>query len=173
MNSAILAGLLSAISLVWSAQTPCDLELLRQINSKDNDRYYQRDKDRCEGVYLQQVAATFGEMLVASLTASGRTPTQWPANAPLTLRWSQFADGDVHIQAFALVPRKHFRLDVIRGAVAFYDWSTSLVAKYLIPSETGLIAWTVAQVNNRNQRVYLPVAIGSEQPKGCSNWDST
>lgn len=167
MNAATVAVTLSALSLVCSAQAPCDLELVRQTNPNDKDRYVQRDKDRCEGVYLQLVSGTVGELLVASLTAPSGGPMQWPAIGALTLRWNQFSGGDVHIQAFPLVPRKHFRLDVLRRAVASYDWNTNLVAKYLAPAEVGLVAWTIAPVNGRNQRVYLPLAVGSSgAPRG-------
>ena len=167
MKLAITVVLLPVLSLVSSAQTPCDLELVRQTNPKDNDRYVQRDKDRCEGVYLQQVAGTVGDLLVASLTAPVAGLVQWPANGTLTLRWNQFASGNVHIQAFPLVPRKYFRLDVVRSAAASYDWNTNLVAKYLTPAEAGLVAWTIAQINGRNERVYLPMGVGSSGvPKG-------
>jgi hypothetical protein len=162
----MIAVILLAGSLVCSAQTPCDSDLVRQTNPSDNDRYFQRDRDRCEGVYLQQVAGTVGELLVASITAPGQAPVLWPANRPLTLSWNPFPGGDVHIQAFPLVPRKHFRLDVVSGAVESYDWNTSLVAKYLTPAETGFVAWTLAQINGRKQRVYLPMSLGSGPPKG-------
>jgi hypothetical protein len=167
MYSAVLAVSLSAVSLVCFAQAPCDLDLIRQTNPQDSDRYLARDKDRCEGVYLQQVSATVGELLVASLTASGGGPAQWPASGALALRWNQSSSGDVHIQAFPLVPRKHFRLDVLRGEATTYDWNTILVKRYLAPSETGLVAWTIAPVNGRKQRIYLPITVGSsEAPKG-------
>jgi hypothetical protein len=159
-----LSSILSSISL---AQAPCDLDLVSQTNIRDNDRYFQRYKDRCEGVYLQQVAGTIGDLLVASLTASDGGPTQWPESGALTLRWNQFSTGDVHIQAFPLVPRKHFRLDVLSAPSASYDWRTSLVAKYLAPVEVGVVAWTSSQINGRNQRVYLPIAVGPAGiPKG-------
>jgi hypothetical protein len=160
---AILVASLTAIPLVCSAQTPCDLELVHQTDPKDNDRYMQREKDRCEGVYLQNVSSTIGDLLVASLTGSGRS-RQWPGGGGLALHWNQFSGGDVHIQALPLVPRKHFRLDVLTGAVTSYEWNTNLVAKYLTPDQIGLVAWTTSTVNGHGERVYLPIAVGASGP---------
>jgi hypothetical protein len=74
---------------------------------------------------------------------------------------NQFSSGDVHIQAFPLVPRKYFRLDVSTRAVASYEWNTNLVAKYLTPDQTGLVAWTTAIINGHSKRVYLPIAVAA------------
>jgi len=166
MKPTIVFLLLSAISQVCSAQTQCDLEVIRQADPKDRDHYFQRDKNRCEGVYLEQVAGTVGSLLVASLTGRRGVLAQWPVNGPLTFRWNQFASGEVHIQAFPVVPRKFFRLDVFERGAAEYAWNTDLVAKYLTPAEVGLVAWTLAPIDGRNQRVYLPIAVGSGAPKG-------
>jgi hypothetical protein len=160
---AILVASLAVIPLVCSAQVPCDLELVHQTDPKDNDRYMQREKDRCEGVYLENYASTVGDLLVASLTTRERS-RQWPAGGPLALRWNQFPGADVHLQAFPLVPRKHFRLDVRAGAVTSYEWNTNLVAKYLTPDQTGLVVWTTSTVNAHGE---LPIAVGpSGSPSG-------
>ena len=172
IKSTITFILATTIASLCPGQTPCDSELVRQANPNDRDRYSQREKDRCEGVYLQQVSGTIGELLVVSLTTAGARLAQWPSNGALPLRWNFFAaSSEVHIQAFPIVPRKHFRMDVVRGAVESpvesYDWNTNLVAKYLAPSEAGLVSWTLAQINGRRQRVYLPMAVGtSAVPKG-------
>jgi hypothetical protein len=140
---------------------PCNPDLLRQTNSKDQDRYSQREKDRCEGVYLEQVAGAVGDLLVASLTTAGKLPVQWPANGPLRLQWHSPVTGPVHIQAFPVVPRKYFRLDVVSDAGSSYDWNTGIISRYLTPSETGVVAWTTTQVNGRDQRIYLPLVVGA------------
>ena len=161
MNRALLAASLFAISLVCSAQAPCDVELLHQADPNDKDRYSQREKDRCEGVYLQNVSSTVGQILVASVTATSGGPWQWPAGGRLALHWNQFSNGDVHIQAFPLVPQKHYRLDVLTRAVSTYEWNTDLVAKHLAPDQTGLVAWTIAAINGNSRRVYLPMRVGT------------
>jgi hypothetical protein len=167
MNAVLIVGTFTAISLACSAQSPCDTELVVQTNPNDGDRYTQRDKDRCEGVYLQRVAGTVGNLLVASLSSAGGRLTQWPSTGKLTLRWNQFSGGPVHIQAFSLVPRKHFRLDVLSNGATSYDWNTNLAGKYLALSEAGVVAWTIAPVNGYNQRVYLPLSpVSGKAPKG-------
>jgi hypothetical protein len=161
MRRAILVVSLVVIPLVCSAQAPCDPELVHQTDPNDKDRYALREKDRCEGVYLQNVSGTVGDLLVASLTGASEGSWAWPAAGDLALRWHQFSAGDVHIQAFPLVPRKYFRLDVLPGAVASYEWNTDLVAKYLAPNQTGLVAWSITAISGHNERVYLPMAIGA------------
>jgi hypothetical protein len=158
MSRAIMVASFIAIPLICSAQAPCDPELVQQTDPKDSDRYTQRETGRCEGVYLQNVSSTVGELLVASLTANEQ-PQRWFGGG-LVLRWNQFSRTDVHIQAFPLVPRKHYRLDVQTGAVTSYEWNTTLVEKYLTPDQTGLVAWTTTTIDGRNQRVYLPIAVG-------------
>jgi hypothetical protein len=165
MKIVIVAVLIHTTRLACIAQTPCDSDLI--TNLRDNDRYLQRGADRCEGVYLQQVAGTVGDILVASLTCPIGGLTHWPASGALTLRWNRFSGSDVHIQAFPVVPRKHFRLDVVKGSIDSYEWHTDLAEKYLAPAEAGLVVWTVTPINGRNQRVYLPLAIGSSgTPRG-------
>jgi hypothetical protein len=49
---------LIAIPFRCHAQSPCDPELLQQSDPTDIDRYSQRGKDRCEGIYLQKVSSS-------------------------------------------------------------------------------------------------------------------
>jgi hypothetical protein len=151
------------LSITCFAQ--CDPELTARTNPKNRDRYSQRG-DRCEGVYLEQVSGTIGDLLIASLTASRTRLSSWPSAGPLTLRWNPVAESDVHIQAFPIVPRKFFRLDVVKKFIKAYVWDTSLVEKYLAPAETGIVAWTSVAVNGAPARLYLPVAFGDVSDLG-------
>ncbi len=147
-----------AAGCVAAAQTsegPCDEELLKLVNSKDPDRYMDR-KGRCEGLYSQDVAGSFGNLLVASLTVGKAVSGPWPPR--LTVQCSYKEPVQVHIQAFPLQPRTFYRLDAMaRGSEVNYEWNTDVIAKYIQPGNVGLVAWASATVNARPQRVYLPV----------------
>jgi hypothetical protein len=137
-------------------KAPCDTDLLRETNPRDADRYRDRG-GRCEGLYAEQVSGTFGNLLVASLTAGNATPGAWTAR-PLTVQCQYKEPAEVHIQAFPLQPRTFYRLDAVeRGSTISYNWDTEVIARYLKPTNVGLVAWTFAMVDGRTQRVYLPV----------------
>ncbi len=141
---------------------PCDSELLRQVNRKDDDRYRVRG-DRCEGLYNEQVGGSFGNLLVASLTAGGIPANAWPPTKPVTVQCRYKEPVDVHIQAFPLQPRTYYRLDAVkRGSEIAFQWDTEVVAKYLKPANVGLVAWASTMVDGRRQRVYLPVRAAAE-----------
>lgn len=149
--------LLAVVSFGQAQEGPCDAELLSQVNRKDDDRYRVRG-DRCEGLYNEQVGGSFGNLLVASLTA-GRIPANaWPPAKAVTVQCRYKEAVDVHIQAFPLQPRTYYRLDTVkRGSAIAYQWDTGVVAKYLKPANVGLVAWASTMVDGRRQRVYLPV----------------
>ena len=96
---------LCASAVPVSPQSSCDPNL----RSKVDDPYgYRQRSDRCEGVYVQEVSAA---LWVASFT---REPSQLPPQPPsLRLNWSA-RDAEVHLQANALRPRVHYRMDAAR-----------------------------------------------------------
>ena len=143
---------------------PCDPELKSKADPLDKSGYMERAKgERCEGTYLQQAAATYGGLWIASLTASRAALTKWPGALPL--EWRSLGSGSVRIQAFPLRPRTYYRADVTRPAgSSSYQWNTDLIANRLPPAEVGLVAWTETPVNGRPQRVYLPVSTQKAPP---------
>jgi len=147
--------LLASVMLAIGAESPCDGDLLRQVNRNDADRYQPRGNDRCEGVYLDPVSNN-GRLWIASLTSGAMPPAKW--QGPLQLQWNGYRSAGVTLQAYSLRPRFYYRLDSARPAgVDRFGWPTDMVAKYLPPHEVGLVAFTTATVDGRQSRVYLPL----------------
>ncbi len=69
-------------------------------------------------------------------------------------RWRPVVSGQQHLPVPGPPPHDH-------GPGSFYDWNTTLAQRYLGLAETGLVAWTTALVNGRDQRVYLPLSVAS------------
>ena len=148
-------ALFALTALAQPPSTSCDPDLLRQTSPGDPDRYKDRG-NRCEGLYAEQVSYT-GNLLVASLTSGVGTPTAWTAK-PLTLQCKYKTPSDIHLQAFLLQPRPFYRLDVVqRAADLSWNWNTEVIARYARPVNVGVVAWTIAVIDGRPQRIYLPV----------------
>jgi hypothetical protein len=126
--------------------------------SLDNPFGYRLRGDRCEGVYVQQVAntpllvASFGRLnLPQSLGQSKSLPVEW---TPIPL--------EVRLRAYSVKPRTYYQMDSRRPAgAASYAWSTDVLsALELTPRDIGVVAWTERVVGGSYRNVYVPVRIG-------------
>lgn len=68
----------------------------------------------CEGTYLQQAAATYGGLWIASLTANRAALAKFAG--PLPLEWRSLGRSSVCIQALPLRPRTYDRADITQPA---------------------------------------------------------
>ncbi len=139
-------------------QSPCEPDL----NRTGDDPYgYRLRGDRCEGIYIRDVAST--TLVVASLTESFENFN--PASGRnLVMEWSAPGNADVHLRAGALRRKFYYRMDTIRPAGSTsYTWPPSLLATFdLGRNELGIVAWTSYPVGNTNRNVYVPLRIGQQ-----------
>src|SRR5262245_57769459 len=69
---------------------------------------YRLRGDRCEGIYVQEVAGT--PLVVASLT-DGFAPFDLKTVQHLLLTWSAPADTELHLRALGLRRKLYYRMD--------------------------------------------------------------
>jgi len=119
--------------------------------------------DRCEGLYIQPVAAR-DTLRVASLVAfhSDFKPED---SDTIEIRWELAPEYSIHLQAQSF-GRRYYRMDTERSAARSFVWSTSvLTALGLRGRDLGTVGWTTMNIGDRQERVYLPVAVG-QAPQG-------
>lgn len=120
---------------------------------------YRMRGDRCEGVYVQQVAST--PLVVASF-GSLAVPDVLTANGALLVEWTPIA-GEVRLRSYSLKPRTYYRMDHRQPAGArSYRWPTDVLsALKLTRREIGIVAFMKQRVGRSTREVYLPVRINT------------
>jgi hypothetical protein len=116
--------------------------------------------DRCEGVFVQEVAGSTDLKLVSF--SAGLDTANFASAPELKLSWTLPAPADVRLRATSLRNRHYYRMDARRTSAQppSYDWPTDVLrAENLKPEEVGLVAWT--QTANFKADVYLPLRIGA------------
>ncbi len=150
-------------------QNPCEPGL----NRTGDDLYgYRLRGDRCEGIYIRDVAST--TLVVASLTESFENFN--PASGRnLVMEWSALGNADVHLRAGALRRKFYYRMDTIRPAGSTsYTWAPNLLATFdLGRNELGVVAWTSYPVGNTNRNVYVPLRIRQQAAAQSSSYQLT
>lgn len=116
--------------------------------------------DRCEGIFVQEVAGS-GDLRLVSF--SSRLDTVDPSSVGrLRLSWAQPSSSEVRLRAYSLRSRHYYRMDLVRGAQAgaSYDWPTDVLKiENLKGAELGIVAWMRAPAFQ--QDVYLPLKVGT------------
>ena len=124
---------------------------------RDDPNGYRLRGDRCEGVYIKEVAGT---ITVASLTeyVEDFNPSAGPS---LRAEWSALGNGSVHLRAYSLRHRLYYQMDSQRPAgSSSYDWPTNVLSPLnLKKAELGIVAFTSYQAGDKTHEVYLPVSI--------------
>jgi hypothetical protein len=128
----------------------------------DHPYRYSRREDRCEGIYIQEVAST--ALHVVSLTDSFEDYDLDIAK-DLLVEWTASGDNAVQLRAQGLRRRLYYRMDTIRaGNTNSYRWSLALLAALNIPKDhLGVIGWTRTVVGQVERSVYLPLRISQRQ----------
>jgi hypothetical protein len=150
-----------------SASSPCDPKL---IPSRGDPLAYGRRGERCEGLYVLEVAGSADLSLVA-FTEAVRTPATTPEGR-LHVQWAGTPGRlPVHLRAISLRHLIYYRMDVVRpeGAGRFEWPSADVVARLnLSPAEIGILGWVEQTVGSRLDHVYVPVRFSSapEPAKG-------
>lgn len=153
-GTVLTATLLSAQAT--TAVDPCDPTLVRP--TRDPSAYGRRG-DRCEGVYIKEVAGS-GGLQVASFVESG-TPFEIASGERLQVAWSQPGEAAVRLRAVALQRRVYYRMDVVRDRARTFEWPADvLVSLGLQPRDLGVVGWVERQVRGMVEEVYVPLRLG-------------
>jgi len=143
----------------------CD-PLLEQPTTNPNG--YRLRGDRCEGIYIQQVAGT--PLVVASFTESFEEYDARSARN-LIIRWSAPPSGDVHLRALGLRRKLYYRMDTTRSSSGgSYTWPADMLGALNIGKvDVGLAGWTRYRVGPTDRDVYVPVNVGRPEARSASN----
>ncbi len=149
-----LLAVLSA-SHVVTPQSRCDTRLVQPAN---NPYGYRWRGDRCEGVYIQDVAAT--PLLVASWTESFED-YDLASKDRLMLEWDAPAGGQARIVARGLRRRLYFQMDTLVAADRpRFAWSPDVLSGLGIRrQELGVFGIVPARVGTIEQMVYVPLRV--------------
>lgn len=133
----------------------CDADLGRPTT---NPSGYRLRGDRCEGIYVQDVAST--TLRLVSFTASFENFD--PASEEhLRLEWTAWGNRATRLRAQPLRSKLYYRMDTLRPAGGTsYRWSPDFLATFDLRRENlGLLAWTSYRIGDRLQDVYLPLRL--------------
>ena len=150
----MLAVLEPATGLV--AQTAhCDADL---NPATTNPLGYRLRGDRCEGVYIQDVAAT--ALKVVSFTESYESfdPS---LDRPLLVEWTPPQGAAVHVRAQSLRNRLYYRMDSDRSAGSgSFTWPPDVLAVLRLDrTELGVLAWTTRRIGTVDRTVLEPLRV--------------
>lgn len=147
---------LTAQAQATNVTNPCDPRLMPQAA---DPLAYGRRGERCEGLYLNEVAGTGGLSIVAFTSVS--RPFAIKAGEPIRLEWSAPPASAVALRAVSLRPDMYYRMDSSRpaGSTSF-DWPSDVVTRLKLKSdELGLVAWTPSKLADRSEDVYIPLRV--------------
>jgi hypothetical protein len=128
--------------------------------------YKERDHNRCEGFYVQEVSST--DISLVSLTQNNLTKN----TGTVTLTWhvpSATEQPQVNIQGLGIKSRLYYRMDTSETAIGEqgqFDWPTEVLRKAGITSEAigkdiGVLAWVEVQGTTP---VYLSLSLLPSDP---------
>jgi hypothetical protein len=146
---------------------PCDPQLLQAVT---NPYAYRPRGDRCEGIYVQQVAGA--SLTVASWTQSF-ADYDLASRQPLTLQWNQAPGAaTVRLRANSLRRRLYYRMDAIAsaGATSFTWPSELLVALGVASNDIGVTATARLKFGDIERDVHLPLRIAQGNPGQASSY---
>jgi hypothetical protein len=148
---------------------PCDPKL---IPTKGDPLAYGRRGERCEGLYVLEVAGSADLSLVA-FTEAGRSRSS-AADDPLQVRWGSSPEKlPVHVRAVSLRRPIYYRMDAVRvGDSGQYAWPfADVVARLnLKREELGLVGWVEQTIGDRPCQVYVPLRLGSSSEPASGHY---
>jgi hypothetical protein len=142
-----------------TAESPCDPKL---IPPKGDPLAYGRRGERCEGLYVLEVAGS-GDLSVVAFTAPA-APFTLKADDRLHVRWPQVPGNlPVRLRAVSLRPHVYYRMDAVRAAgTDGFDWPASLAVQLNLGAvDLGIVGWVQQTVGEKADDVYVPVRIGT------------
>lgn len=150
-----------ALTVLYAQETiagdPCDPKLARPAKDPLG---YERRGDRCEGLYVQDVAGSAG-LLVASLTEPFDS-LELGTGQRLRIEWSANGTPALRLRAVALRRRLYYRMDAQRPAgTSGFDWPADILSSlHINAQELGLVGWVEQRIGTRTEDVYVPLRVG-------------
>ena len=153
---------LAARGNVSPGQAPSCDPLLEQPAT--NPYGYRLRGDRCEGIFVQQVAGT--TLLIASFTESF-DKYDVRITRHLDIRWTAPAESPIQLRAYGLRRKLYYRMDTTQSsATGSYTWPTEVLAALNVGQpELGVVGWTRYRVGRVDRDVYLPLQIGPHRAR--------
>jgi hypothetical protein len=164
---ALAPALMLSGQLALGQAVPCDALLLQP---SANPHGYRQRGDRCEGIYVQQIAGA--PLTIASWTQSF-SDYDLASRQPLILQWDKASGaGTVRLRANSLRRRLHYRMDAIASAGAgSFSWpSDILLALGIASHDIGVTATTRLKVGDVERDVHLPLRIAQGKPNQGSTY---
>ena len=137
---------------------PCDSRLVPQ---KGDPLAYGRRGERCEGLYVLEVAGSADLSLV---TFSAATPAfTLNENDRLHLNWPKVPGNfPTRLRAVSLRRQVYYRMDAVRpGGTDSFEWPADVLVKLNLRStELGLVGWVQQTLGEKQIDVYVPLRAG-------------
>ena len=148
----------------------CQASYCDPLLEKDdqNPLSYRLRGERCEGLYVEQVAST--SLVVASLTASFQEFDAAETEA-LKIIWPTVGDAPTRLRAKGVKWKLYYRMDTVRPAgVSSFTWPTAMLgALDISKQDIGVVGWTTIRLGEAEHNVYLPLHIS--QSRGARRAD--
>jgi hypothetical protein len=175
MRSFLVAALLIAIcspSKPTGAESFCDPNIPQ---SKSGTTAYRMRRDRCEGIFAQQVSSPHLE--IRSLVGSFQ-PFDPKRDSELVLIWKAPPGNkaDVQLRAFSFKPGTYYRMDTrVHPDHSAFHWPTDVLnSEGLGRADLGLLAWMeIAEPEGAKNTVYLPLSTGTGSSKAKEGYTVT
>lgn len=148
---------LAALPRSATSQQRCDPSVPR--DDADPDSYRERDRDRCEGYFMQPVSSPVIDLTLVGFTASTKYDSH--SAAPVQLLWTPPpGSAQIAIHARSINPRVLFRMDTYKPAQSSpYHWPTTFVAQHNIPAGDIRI-FATTQAPGFTRRIVIPLVVG-------------
>jgi len=166
-GSALSGSLFLALALLASPDevhcagvSHCDPDL----RPPKNDPYaYQLRGDRCEGIYIRDVAGTTLDVVSLTESVEEFSPA---AGSDLLIEWSSAPNVALHLRAHALRPRLYYQMDTLRPAgSASYSWPADLLRELkLMRNEIGVLGWSSRMIGGTERTIYFPLRVSQQKP---------
>jgi len=146
--------------------SPCDPHLLQPASDPNG---YRLRGDRCEGIYIREVAGSSAVLLV-SLTRSV-LDYDLKSGGDLAIDWRAPSNQQpVRLRGVGLRQRLYYQMDAVRPAgTTSYTWNTGVLANLnLKPEELGMLAWVPSPVGAQTRDVYLPLGVSQGKSTGTN-----
>jgi hypothetical protein len=141
------------------ADDPCDSRLIPQ---KGDPLAYTRRGDRCEGLYVLEVAASADLSLVAFTAAVPSFTLK--AEDQLHLNWPHVpGKSATRLRAVSLNKQVYYRMDAVRPpGTDKFEWPTDVVAKLNLRNrDVGILGWVQQTLGEKETVVYVPVRVAT------------
>jgi len=164
LGRASVCTLVVAILVATSSASKCGCNPSKDIRPAPTTRSYQNLGDRCEGVSLQDVAASPRLGTIVSFTESFEDFNPAVGRA-ISLEWTPLAGRQTTLMARGLQPLSSYRMDTECAAgIKTYRWPVDVLAALgLSKRHIGVLASTLYRVGSVERSVLIPLRVSQQK----------